>query len=215
MARQTSSVLCFINHVRKVIEVIYIYAIIQYKTTTKHKKKNQPNFVFVCVFSYIHPPPLRVHQLMKLMAPIVGAAKTREHLIDRFLEMCAVELHFVRKSCAEYFPVFCQVLGTELTEELLLPVFLRLCDDSVWGVRKTAAGSLLKVALMCTLESRRTLLAPMVYKLLNYPSRWVGMVAFESLGQFISLFAQPCITGLTYTVLGDLYIMNAANPDFK
>lgn len=164
-----------------------------------------------------HPPPTDTHpkQLMKLMAPIVGAAKTREHLIDRFLEMCTVEQHFVRKSCVEYFPVFCQVLGTELTEQLLLPVFLRLCEDSVWGVRKTAAGSLLKVALMCTLESRKLLLAPMVYKLLNDPSRWVGMIAFESLGQFISLFAQPCITDLTYTEQGDLYIMNAANPDFK
>lgn len=152
---------------------------------------------------------------MKLMAPIVGAEKTREHLIDRFLEMCSVEMHFVRKSCAEYFPVFCQVLGTELTESLLLPVFLRLCEDGVWGVRKTSAGSLLKVALMCTLESRRTRLAPMVYRLLNDPSRWVGMIAFESLGQFISLFAEPCITGLAYSELGDLYIMNAANPDFK
>lgn len=60
---------------------------------------------------------------MKVVAPIVGPDTTQAVLLDRFLEMCSMEEQSVRKSCAEYFPVFCQVLGTELTESLLVGFF--------------------------------------------------------------------------------------------
>lgn len=68
---------------------------------------------------------------------------------------------------------------------------------------------------MCSITCVRNQLAPLIFQLMNDSSRWVSMTAFESLGQFISLFAQPCITGLAYTEQGELYITNAANPDFK
>lgn len=57
---------------------------------------------------------------MKIMAPIIGPEKTQEILLDRFLEMCSLDHQYVRKSCAEFFPVFCQVLGTDITESLLV-----------------------------------------------------------------------------------------------
>lgn len=78
-----------------------------------------------------------------------------------------------------------------------------------------AAIALLRVALMVSVEHRRSQLSPIMYRFMNDPSRWVSLVAFETLGQFISLFAQPCITGLSYTDTGEMFITNAANKDFK
>lgn len=71
------------------------------------------------------------------------------------------------------------------------------------------------IALLCSVKSRRELLAPIVLKLMNDTSRWVTMSAFKILGQFISSFANPCITGLAYTQHGELIITNAADEDFK
>ena len=75
--------------------------------------------------------------------------------------------------------------------------------------------SISKVALMCSLTHRRDYLAPLMIKLLNDKSKWVSVSVFENLGQFISLFAQPCITGLAYTDEGHLFITNAASEDFR
>lgn len=74
---------------------------------------------------------------------------------------------------------------------------------------------MIKVALMVSVKYRGSCLATVMYRLMNDPCRWVSLVAFEILGQFISLFAQPCITGMAYSEQGDLFITNAASKDFK
>lgn len=92
---------------------------------------------------------------------------------------------------------------------------MKLCDDTVWGVRKASAESFPMVALMCSETDRREQLTPLLAKLMSDTSRWVSMTAFKVLGQFISSFAKPCITGLSYSPTGGIVITNAADDDFK
>lgn len=93
--------------------------------------------------------------------------------------------------------------------------FLKLCEDSVWSVRKSAVESLAMINLMCSEKCRWEKLTPVILNLLKDPHKWVSLAAFKILGQFISAFAKPCITGLAYTRTGELYITNAADEDFK
>ncbi|XP_031633416.1 serine/threonine-protein phosphatase 4 regulatory subunit 1-like isoform X2 [Contarinia nasturtii] len=153
--------------------------------------------------------------IMALLAPIIGADKTREYFLDKFLELCTNENYDVRKMCAVFCPHLCKVMGIEVSEKHLIPAFLRLCEDKVWDVRKAAADSIRIIALLCSHPFRRDKLCPAFYKLMNDSCRWVYRAASESLGLFISSFAKKCILGVAYRPNGDLYIPNPADADYK
>uniref|UniRef100_A0A673M4E3 Serine/threonine-protein phosphatase 4 regulatory subunit 1-like n=1 Tax=Sinocyclocheilus rhinocerous TaxID=307959 RepID=A0A673M4E3_9TELE len=125
---------------------------------------------------------------------------TVEHLLLlRFCELCSdVRLFQVRKVCAANFGEFCSILGQEATEKLLMPKFFDLCSDSLWGIRKACAECFMVVSNCTSPEVRRTKLSPLFINLISDQSRWVRQAAFQSLGRFISTFANPSITGLNF-----------------
>lgn len=96
-----------------------------------------------------------------------------------------------------------------------LPRFLELCRDEVWGVRKACAEVIMTVSCACSPTSRRAQLAQAFARLLDDQSRWVRMSAFQTLGPFISTFADPSIIGLTYNQLGELVLINPEGTEFR
>ncbi|XP_056126465.1 serine/threonine-protein phosphatase 4 regulatory subunit 1 [Rhinichthys klamathensis goyatoka] len=131
---------------------------------------------------------------------------TVEHLLLlRFCELCCdVRLFQVRKVCAANFGEFCSIVGQEATEKLLMPKFFDLCSDSLWGIRKACAECFMVVSNCTSPEVRRTKLSPLFINLISDQSRWVRQAAFQSLGRFISTFANPSITGLHFCEDGTL-----------
>lgn len=131
---------------------------------------------------------------------------TVEHLLLlRFCELCSdVRLFQVRKVCAANFGEFCSIVGQEATEKLLMPKFFDLCSDSLWGIRKACAECFMVVSNCTSPEVRRTKLSPLFINLISDQSRWVRQAAFQSLGRFISTFANPSITGLHFCEDGTL-----------
>ncbi|KAK2889538.1 hypothetical protein Q8A67_014913 [Cirrhinus molitorella] len=131
---------------------------------------------------------------------------TVEHLLLlRFCELCSdVRLFQVRKVCAANFGEFCSIVGQEATEKLLMPKFFDLCSDSLWGIRKACAECFMVVSNCTSAEVRRTKLSPLFINLISDQSRWVRQAAFQSLGRFISTFANPSITGLHFCEDGTL-----------
>uniref|UniRef100_A0A8C1KR97 WW-binding domain-containing protein n=1 Tax=Cyprinus carpio TaxID=7962 RepID=A0A8C1KR97_CYPCA len=131
---------------------------------------------------------------------------TVEHLLLlRFCELCSdVKLFQVRKVCAANFGEFCSIVGQEATEKLLMPKFFDLCSDSLWGIRKACAECFMVVSNCTNPEVRRTKLSPLFINLISDQSRWVRQAAFQSLGRFISTFANPSITGLHFCEDGTL-----------
>lgn len=131
---------------------------------------------------------------------------TVEHLLlVRFCELCSdARLFQVRKVCAANFGEFCSIVGKEATEKLLMPKFFDLCSDSLWGIRKACAECFMVVSNCTSPEVRRTKLSPLFINLISDQSRWVRQAAFQSLGRFISTFANPSITGLHFCEDGTL-----------
>ncbi|RXM95751.1 Serine/threonine-protein phosphatase 4 regulatory subunit 1, partial [Acipenser ruthenus] len=130
------------------------------------------------------------------MAPMVGKDITERLFLPRFCEMCCdCRMFHVRKVCAANFGDICTVVGREATEELLLPRFFQLCSDNVWGVRKACAECFMTVSSATSQGVRRTKLSCLFINLISDPSRWVRQAAFQSLGQFISTFANPASSG--------------------
>ncbi|XP_056129432.1 serine/threonine-protein phosphatase 4 regulatory subunit 1 isoform X2 [Lampris incognitus] len=131
---------------------------------------------------------------------------TVEHLLLlRFCELCSdARLFQVRKVCAANFGEFCSIVGQEATEKLLMPKFFDLCSDSLWGIRKACAECFMIVSNSTSPEVRRTKLSPLFISLISDQSRWVRQAAFQSLGRFISTFANPASTGLHFREDGTL-----------
>nr|XP_033789955.1 serine/threonine-protein phosphatase 4 regulatory subunit 1 isoform X2 [Geotrypetes seraphini] len=130
--------------------------------------------------------------IMCKMAPMVGKDITERLILPRFCEMCCdCRMFHVRKVCAANFGDICSVVGQEATEEMLLPRFFQLCSDNVWGVRKACAECFMAVSCATSQELRRTKLSTLFINLISDPSRWVRQAAFQSLGPFISTFANP------------------------
>ncbi|KAK2861831.1 hypothetical protein Q5P01_001364 [Channa striata] len=121
---------------------------------------------------------------------------TVEHLLlPRFCDLCSdARLFQVRKVCAANFGEFCSIVGQEATEKLLMPKFFDLCSDSLWGIRKACAECFMMVSNSTSPEVRRTKLSPLFISLISDQSRWVRQAAFQSLGRFISTFANPSST---------------------
>ncbi|XP_072267543.1 serine/threonine-protein phosphatase 4 regulatory subunit 1 isoform X2 [Pyxicephalus adspersus] len=134
--------------------------------------------------------------IMCKMASMVGKDITERLILPRFCEMCCdCRMFHVRKVCAANFGDICSVVGQEATEKMLLPRFFQLCSDNVWGVRKACAECFMAVSCATSQELRRTKLSSLFINLISDPSRWVRQAAFQSLGPFISTFANPSSSG--------------------
>ncbi|KAM4706265.1 serine/threonine-protein phosphatase 4 regulatory subunit 1 isoform 2-T2 [Rhinophrynus dorsalis] len=134
--------------------------------------------------------------IMCKMASMVGKDITERLILPRFCEMCCdCRMFHVRKVCAANFGDICSVVGQEATEKMLLPRFFQLCSDNVWGVRKACAECFMAVSCGTSQELRRTKLSALFINLISDPSRWVRQAAFQSLGPFISTFANPSSSG--------------------
>ncbi|KAM6980839.1 serine/threonine-protein phosphatase 4 regulatory subunit 1 [Aplochiton taeniatus] len=131
---------------------------------------------------------------------------TVEHLLLlRFCELCSdARLFQVRKVCAANFGEFCSIVGQDATEKLLISKFFDLCSDSLWGIRKACAECFMIVSNSTSPEVRRTKLSPLFISLISDQSRWVRQAAFQSLGRFISTFANPSSTALLFREDGSL-----------
>ncbi|XP_031679777.1 serine/threonine-protein phosphatase 4 regulatory subunit 1-like [Oncorhynchus kisutch] len=82
--------------------------------------------------------------------------------------------------------------------------FFDLCSDSLWGIRKACADCFMIVSNSTSPEVQRTKLSPLFSSLISDQSRWVRQAAFQSLGRFISTFANPSSTGLYFKEDGTL-----------
>ncbi|KAI1899943.1 hypothetical protein AGOR_G00067130 [Albula goreensis] len=140
---------------------------------------------------------------------------TVEHLLlPRFCELCSdARLFQVRKVCAANFGEFCSIVGQDATEKLLMSKFFDLCSDSLWGIRKACAECFMIVSNSTSPEVRRTKLSPLFISLISDQSRWVRQAAFQSLGRFISTFANPSSTGLHFREDGTLREIAKSPPE--
>lgn len=82
-------------------------------------------------------------------------------------------------------------------------------------MRKACAEVIMSVSCACQLETRKSTLAPVCAALLSDSSRSVRMAAFETLGPFITTFAEPSITGLAYNQHGQLVLTNWDGFEFR
>lgn len=170
---------------------------------------------------------------MSRLAPLLGTQITERVFLQRFIQLCSNKLFYLRKVCASHYGDFCAVVGREAFEQILvstsistnlkykygiflqLPTYIELCGDEVWGVRKECAEVIVSVSCACSPNVRRTTLAPVFLKLLQDDMRWIRMAAYRSLGPFISTFADPTVTTVTYSRTGELVLVNAEGSEFK
>ncbi|XP_009075822.1 PREDICTED: serine/threonine-protein phosphatase 4 regulatory subunit 1-like [Acanthisitta chloris] len=145
------------------------------------------------------------------MASMLSRTTVEHMLLPRFCELCSDgKLFQVRKICAANFGDICNAVGQEATERLLIPKFFELCSDSVWGMRKACAECFMAVSYTTSPEVRRSKLSPLFISLISDTCRWVRQAAFQSLGPFISTFANPSSAGLYIREDGTLSIRPAA-----
>ncbi|KFR10133.1 Serine/threonine-protein phosphatase 4 regulatory subunit 1, partial [Opisthocomus hoazin] len=141
------------------------------------------------------------------MASMLSRTTVEHMLLPRFCELCSDgKLFQVRKICAANFGDICNAVGQEATERLLIPKFFELCSDSVWGMRKACAECFMAVSYTTSPEVRRSKLSPLFISLISDTCRWVRQAAFQSLGPFISTFANPSTAGLYIREDGTLSI---------
>uniref|UniRef100_A0A452T5D0 Putative serine/threonine-protein phosphatase 4 regulatory subunit 1-like n=1 Tax=Ursus maritimus TaxID=29073 RepID=A0A452T5D0_URSMA len=141
------------------------------------------------------------------LASVLSKSTVERLLLPRFCELCADGKFFqVRKVCATNFGDICHAVGQEATEKFLIPKFFELCSDNVWGMRKACAECFMAVSYSASPEVRRAQLSPLFIKLISDPCRWVRQAAFQSLGPFISTFANPSRAGLYIREDGTLSI---------
>ncbi|KAM4691995.1 serine/threonine-protein phosphatase 4 regulatory subunit 1-like [Rhinophrynus dorsalis] len=141
------------------------------------------------------------------MISMLGRQTVEQTLLPRFCDLCSdSKLFQVRKVCAANFGDVCNTVGQEATEKFLIPKFLELCSDSAWGMRKVCAECFMAVSYTTSSEIRRTKLSPLFINLISDPCRWVRQTAFQSLGPFISTFANPSSAGLYVKEDGTLSI---------
>uniref|UniRef100_A0A8C3JNP4 Putative WW-binding domain-containing protein n=1 Tax=Calidris pygmaea TaxID=425635 RepID=A0A8C3JNP4_9CHAR len=141
------------------------------------------------------------------MASMLSRTTVEQMLLPRFCELCSDgKLFQVRKICAANFGDICNAVGQEATERLLIPKFFELCSDSVWGMRKACAECFMAVSYTTSPEVRRSKLSPLFISLISDTCRWVRQAAFQSLGPFISTFANPSSAGLYIREDGSLSI---------
>ncbi|XP_053560470.1 serine/threonine-protein phosphatase 4 regulatory subunit 1 [Bombina bombina] len=138
---------------------------------------------------------------------MLGRQTVEQMLLPRFCDLCSdAKLFQARKVCAANFGDVCSAVGQEATEKFLIPKFVELCSDSAWGMRKVCAECFMAVSYTTSSEIRRTKLSPLFINLISDPCRWVRQTAFQSLGPFISTFANPSSAALYVKDDGSLSI---------
>ncbi|XP_025709035.1 serine/threonine-protein phosphatase 4 regulatory subunit 1-like isoform X1 [Callorhinus ursinus] len=141
------------------------------------------------------------------LASMLSKSTVETLLLPRFCELCGDGKFFqVRKVCATNFGDICHAVGQEAAEKFLIPKFFELCSDNVWGMRKACAECFMAVSYSASPDVRRAQLSPLFIKLISDPCRWVRQAAFQSLGPFISTFANPSRAGLYIREDGTLSI---------
>lgn len=73
----------------------------------------------------------------------------------------------------------------------------------------------MSVSCACCLQTRKAVLAQVFACLLADVMRWVRVSAFQTLGPFITTFAEPSITGLAYNQQGELVLTNPEGFEFR
>ncbi|XP_010878997.4 serine/threonine-protein phosphatase 4 regulatory subunit 1 isoform X2 [Esox lucius] len=143
--------------------------------------------------------------IMCKLVTMLSRDTVEQLLLLRFCELCSdARLFQVRKVCAANFGEFCSIVGQDATEKLLMSKFFDLCSDSLWGIRKACAECFMIVSNSTSPGVRRSKLSPLFISLISDQSRWVRQAAFQSLGRFISTFANPSSTGLYFREDGTL-----------
>ncbi|KAG8271741.1 Serine/threonine-protein phosphatase 4 regulatory subunit 1 [Homalodisca vitripennis] len=153
--------------------------------------------------------------LMSKMAPLLGSEVTEMMFVPRFTALCSHNGVAIRNTCATNFGDFCAVVSRQVTETQLLPRFCELARDSDWLVRKACAEVIMSVSCACCLQTRKAVLAQVFDNLLADVMRWVRISAFQTLGPFITTFAEPSITGLAYNQQGELVLTNPEGFEFR
>ncbi|XP_075228687.1 serine/threonine-protein phosphatase 4 regulatory subunit 1-like isoform X2 [Lycorma delicatula] len=153
--------------------------------------------------------------VMTKMAHVLGREATEEFFVPRIISLSMDSAVNVRRMCVANFGEYCSAVNPQVTENILLPCFVKLCHDENWEVRKACAEVIMSVSCACRLETRKSTLAPVCAALLSDRLRAVRMAAFETLGPFITTFAQPSITGLTYNQHGQLVLTNWSGFEFQ
>ncbi|XP_026474952.1 serine/threonine-protein phosphatase 4 regulatory subunit 1-like isoform X2 [Ctenocephalides felis] len=144
--------------------------------------------------------------IMAKMAVLLGREATTKFILSRFTELCSEEPFCVRKACASSFGDLCAIVGRQCFESTLIPSFVKLCSDDIWGVRKACADVSTVVSFFSSPSIRHDILSCSYVSLLEDDSRWVRMAAFQNLGPFISTFANPRITTVSYNVHRELIV---------
>ncbi|XP_021110819.1 serine/threonine-protein phosphatase 4 regulatory subunit 1-like isoform X3 [Heterocephalus glaber] len=132
--------------------------------------------------------------LLELSAP-ESDDEYRAEAVSMICKMAAM----LSKSTVErlLLPRFCELCGDrKLFQVRKLLRFFELCSDNVWGMRKACAECFMAVSYNTSPEVRRSQLSPLFIRLLSDPCRWVRQAAFQSLGPFISTFANPSTADL-------------------
>uniref|UniRef100_A0A8R1EKK6 Phosphatase 2A Regulatory Subunit A helical domain-containing protein n=1 Tax=Caenorhabditis japonica TaxID=281687 RepID=A0A8R1EKK6_CAEJA len=119
-----------------------------------------------------------------------------EHFLPRFSQLLKDPTMHVRKSALHIFGSLGNMFGEKFTEVFLVPHLITLSCDTTWAVRKVACEMFVKVAECASNQVRIDILSPNFVRLLNDPNKWVSFIAYQQLGPFISLFADPNVTGI-------------------
>ncbi|CAG2101590.1 unnamed protein product, partial [Medioppia subpectinata] len=172
-----------------------------------------PLLIQLTDFSNLDDYRIEAVGMMSKLVRFLGKESTEKLLLQTFTRLCLDVSFHVRRVCASNFGEFCTVVGQELTENVLLSRFRSLCQDSIWGVRKGCADFFVPVAITVSNQVRKEVLSPLFVNLLNDQSRWVKTAAFQSLGPFISTFADPSKTGLYYSDNGIVVIEDHTSND--
>jgi serine/threonine-protein phosphatase 4 regulatory subunit 1 len=172
-----------------------------------------PLLIQLTDFSNLDDYRMEAVGMMSKIVRFMGRELTEKLLLNSFSRLCSDVSFHVRRVCAAHFGDFCTVVGQDLTENILLPYFRRLCKDSIWGVRKSCADVFVPISLVVSNKVRHEILSPVFVSLLCDGSRWVKTAAFQTLGPFISTFADASKTGLYYSDNGTVVIEDHTSND--
>ncbi|GIX73222.1 hypothetical protein CEXT_368961 [Caerostris extrusa] len=141
----------------------------------------------------------------------MGKKATEDLFFEPLFNLMTDPSNNIRKACASTFGDICTAVGRETTENTLLPKFLELCKDGAWCVRKACTENFMALSCCVSKETRCNELSSVYMNLLKDTSRWVRLTAYQSLGGFISTFADPDRTGLYYSKDGTLTIVDTSS----
>ncbi|KAH9362270.1 hypothetical protein HPB48_002248 [Haemaphysalis longicornis] len=173
--------------------------LVQYLTdvTNQVRKRTHVSLLFILERALIDRK-----QLEEQICSLVVHLTENENMDDYRMEAVT--------ACASHFGDFFSIVGQVHLEDNL-GVFQMLCEDCVWGVRKACAEVFMPVSCVCSLATRRSSLAPLFVGLLEDQARWVRVASFQTLGPFISTFADPERTGLYCSPAGVISVRSRAN----